>query len=343
MSRTYGLGILGCGDFLRWEHGAIQKSDRVRVAALYDPLTDRAEHYAGKLGGEVVDCAEAVFDDGAVDVVCLFVPPWARCDLMLRAVEAGKHIITTKPLATKLEVADQMLAAVSRSDVSCAVLYRRTAMAEIDTLKAIFESGEIGKLGLYKHDWFHHYPTWNEWATDAERNGGPFMDAMVHNLNIVRHLAAGEACAVTFFSDTHAHPDLRCSDTEAMKVDFECGASAHLFITWAADLEVYSNEGNDREHLDFLQIVSNGGWWITFDRADGKPVVKAVKDGNPKTWPVQPRAGTHYDRFVEALEAGEPPPWDMLDAWKDIKILDEAMNHVGVRRELDLEPNLDST
>ncbi len=337
MKKVYNLGILGCGDFLRWEQGAIQNSERVRVAALHDPFTERAEQYAGILGGQAVDSGDAILEDDEIDIVCLFVPPWVRRELVLLAAEAGKHVITTKPLAVTLGDANDMLAAVNRSPVQCGVLYRRLGMAEIGTLKAVFTAGEIGGLGLYKHDWFHHYPTWNEWATDPDRNGGPFMDAMIHNLNIARYLAAGEACAVTFFSDTHSHRDLRCSDTEAMKVDFTCGAAAYLFITWAADLEVFSNQGNDREHLDFLQIISDRGWWITFERAEGKPVVKAVRDGVPRTWPVQP-GGSYYDAFVEALERGEPVSWDIEDAWKDLKIIHEAANHVGVRCELDLTP-----
>jgi len=37
-----------------------------------------------------------------------------------------------------------------------------------------------------------------------------------------------------------------------MKLDFTENDAAHLFITWAADLALYCEEGNDREHIDLF-------------------------------------------------------------------------------------------
>jgi predicted dehydrogenase len=44
------LGILGCGDFLRWQEEALQASERVEVQAVYDPNRERAESWSERLG-----------------------------------------------------------------------------------------------------------------------------------------------------------------------------------------------------------------------------------------------------------------------------------------------------
>ena len=334
MSTVYPIGILGCGDYLRWEHGNIKKSKRVHAKSLFDPAAERAARYAEFFGTQAVDSADAIFDDDEIQIVLIFTPPWVRKDLVLRAVETGKHIITVKPLAPNLAEATAMVKAVS-GKVNCAVFYRRTGNTQVETLKRIFDSGEIGRLALYREDWLHHYPTWNKWATDPAKNGGPFMDAMVHNLNIARYLAGAEATACAFFSDNHAQ-HLQCNDTESMKVDFEGGASAHLFITWAADLEIYDATKNEREHIDIWYMITDQGWYVTLDGGN----VKASKDGKVKTWPVKGVPGTPYDRFVEALEAGTDQPCGLVDAWKDIAIMDAAARNKGRTVPLDLTPPL---
>ena len=65
------------------------------------------------------------------------------------------------------------------------------------------------------------------------------MDAMLHNLNAARYLMGRRVVGRAFFSDDHTH-SLACDDT-VFKVDFLSRASAHLFITWAAELAVYDS------------------------------------------------------------------------------------------------------
>lgn len=324
--KKHRMGIIGCGDFLRLSVDALKKSTHVDVVALFDLNNDAARKYAAELGGAVVETVDEIFDDADIDIVCIFVPPWARRDLLTRAVGAGKHVLTTKPLGSSVEDCAAMAEAVG-DKVRCCVIYRRTGAAEFETYKSVLDSGEVGKLALMRHDWIHHYPEWNQWATDPQKNGGPFMDAEVHQLNIVRYLMGRPATQCAFFSDNLAHPELKCGDTDFMKIDFEGNGSAYLFITWAADLEVYSKDGNYREHIDITYFVTDKGWRLTTETVEGQRVVQASRNGEIKTWPIQPLPGTVYDRFAQSIDANAPLPTDISDirdAYEDIRILKTA-------------------
>ena len=91
------------------------------------------------------------------------------------------------------------------------------------------------------------------------------MDAMLHNLNAARYLMGRRVVGRAFFSDDHTH-SLACDDTQFLKVDFEQGASAHLFITWAAELAVYDSAKNDREHIDQCFMVTDGCSGMKYER-----------------------------------------------------------------------------
>lgn len=338
MSMKYKIGILGCGDFLRWMSNDILSSGQVAVKALFDPDTARAEKYASLLGGSAVKTADEIFNDPEISIVCLFVPPWIRKDMVLKAAAAGKHILATKPLGSNAEDCAEMVKAVG-DKVKCGIIYRRTGNAMVETLKGIFDSGVIGKLAVYKQDWLHHYPEWNQWATDPKKNGGPFMDAMIHNLNIARYLMGSPVTACTYFSDNYAHA-LMCNDTEFMKLDFAVNGSAHLFITWAADLAVYSKDGNDREHIDIFYMITDQGWRVTEGAVDCKPSIIASRDGQTRHWEIKAPAGTQFDRFAASLAQGSALPSDIpdiLEAYEDIKLLRDAEKNPERKFPVNLE------
>lgn len=326
MSKILKAGMIGCGDFLRWELDSIMNSEVCKVKYTYDLDVEKRMNIASKLDAQAVDNVDVIFNDPEVKIVMIFTPPWVRLDLFKKAVESGKHIITTKPLAPNAKEAQQLFDMVN-GKVSCAVLYGRSGNAFVEMLKTILDSGEIGHLALYKEDWLHHYPTWNNWATDRDKNGGPFMDAMVHNLNKSRFLIGSPVKSINYFSDNFAQ-DLKCNDTECMKLNFENGASSYLFITWAADLEVFDPKGNDRVHYGIDQMITNKGWYITMEDDATGPIIKAVKEKEVKTWKVNPLPTTVYDDIALRIIEGREQNFDIAHALSDIKLMELASKNI---------------
>jgi predicted dehydrogenase len=338
MDKIFNIGIIGCGDFLRLEKDNLLKTQQAKVVSLFDPATQRAEYYAGLLGGKALASADAIIDDPTIDMVGIFVPPWLRKDLFVRAAQAGKHIIVTKPLANSIEAVDAIVDAAT-GPARYAVIYNRTNDPVIEQLKQIFASGEIGKLALYRQDWLHHYPQWNKWALDRSKNGGPFIDAMIHNLNSARYLMGRPAMKATFFSDQLAHPEVLSADTESLKLDFQDGGSALLFITWAADMGLYAQDMNDREHIDMFYMITDQGWRVVLEKHDGRPVIAAHRGLDTKRWLPAPIKRTQFDRFIDAIKSGSSLPGDLASiemAADDIRLLRAAENQIAVPMEVNI-------
>ena len=332
MNSILNAALIGCGDYLRWEIDNLNNSRFFKVKYTFDLDPEKSRTIAGKIGARPVDSDDTIFADQEIDIVMIYTPPWARQDLFQKAAGSGKHIITTKPLAPNLKDAEKLFKTVN-SKVQCAVFYGRTGNAGVEKIKEILDSGEIGKLALYKEDWLHHYPTWNDWATDPEKNGGPFMDAMVHNLNKSIYLTGSGVKSINYFSDNFAQ-SLKCNDTEFMKVNFENGACSYLFITWAADLEVYDPTGNDREHYGILHMITDRGWYITEEENDSGPVIRAKKEDQVKEWVVNPLPHTPYDDVSISIQEGKALKYDISLALNDIRIMDKAFHNITKSTEL---------
>jgi predicted dehydrogenase len=310
-------GLLGAGDFTRIQAPILQKSQRLRVEVVYDPNREAARATAERLGARVAESEGAIFRDPSLEVVLIYTPPFTRRELVEAAVAAGKKIITTKPLAPNLE--DARAIAEATRDGSCLVIYKRTGNAQVQALKKLLDSGEVGDLGLYRHDWIHHYPYWSPWSLDPQKNGGPLVDAMIHNVNTARFLAGREVVAYGYHGYRVSH-DFAIPDTELLVLDFEGGATAHLSITWGADLAIYDRKANDRERIDINYVVTTKGFLVRFEARDGRPMVSATRDGRVLLFPVETPALTLYDRWVEDVEAGRPVESTVQEAFSDIEL-----------------------
>ena len=328
------LGIVGCGDFLRLQEKAIRESRHIEVAAFYNPTRARSEKFAAKWpGSRVAASAEELLDAPDVDMIALFVPPGVRRPLFVRAAQRGKRIITTKPLASTIEDGEEMQRAVEQTGIAAGVIYGRTGSGKVVTLKRLLDSGRFGRLALFKQDWLHHYPQWNTWALDPAKNGGPFMDAMIHNLNIARYLVDRPAIRGTLFSEKLSHPGLPCADTEFLKLDFAGNSSAHLFITWAADLRVDDLSGNYREHVDIWYAITDQGWRISDQVIDGQPRLAFTREGKVETFPLDAISQTPYD----ALATGQP---DAAGCYGHLASVAEALEDIRIIRLTGAQPGV---
>jgi predicted dehydrogenase len=77
---------------------------------------DLAERKAQELGfARATGDWRTLVDDSAVDVVSITTPNAFHPEMAIAALEAGKHVWCEKPMATKLEDAERMLAAARAS------------------------------------------------------------------------------------------------------------------------------------------------------------------------------------------------------------------------------------
>jgi predicted dehydrogenase len=321
---VYRAGLLGCGDFTRIQTPGLLRSERVKVTRAYDPNPEAAKVVSDRLGAAVADSAEAILEDPAIDIALIFTPPFTRRALVEKAVAAGKRIITTKPLASTLE--DARAISDATRDGRCLVIYKRTGDAGIQSLKKILVSRELGDLALYRHDWVHHYPYWAPWALDPKKNGGPLIDALIHNLNTARHLADREVVGFGYHG-YRLTQQFAIPDTELLILDFEGGATAQLFITWAADLAIYDRKANDRERININYVVTSERYLLRFETRDARPMISATRDGHVRLYPVEAHALTIYDRYVDDIEAERPLETSAQEAYRDLELALYATAH----------------
>lgn len=124
---TIRAAVIGCGAFARHQHFPnIDRSERVElVAGCSRSEENRAWVEENYSPAYTTPSAEDVFADDDIDLVILAVPHSVHFELMVQAIEAGKHVLAEKPMTMTMDESYQVCKAVKDAGVKLCVDYNR--------------------------------------------------------------------------------------------------------------------------------------------------------------------------------------------------------------------------
>jgi predicted dehydrogenase len=163
---------------------------------------ERGREAAARLGVECAyDTPEDLVVSDDVDVVHLCTPNHLHAPLSEAALDAGKHVICEKPLATTAAQAERLVAAAERSGRVATVpfVYRYNAMAF--EARARVAAGAIGAVRLvhggYLQDWLSS-PEDDNWRVDPAQGGASraFADIGSHWCDLMEFVTGQRIAAV---------------------------------------------------------------------------------------------------------------------------------------------------
>lgn len=225
-----------------------------RLVGVADPDREAASEAARELGVDRTwsDPLEAVTTD-EVDATVITSPTFTHADLATAALEAGKHVLCEKPLASNLEDARRVKEAVDRSDARFVMAFMRRFDERFVRARERIDAGDIGAPVLVKSTGRGPgLPP--QWAWETELSGGLVAEVNSHDLDTIRWLSGQEFEAVHAWGRAAKRPDLAEEHegfVDVLIANFELshGGLAQLDGACPADYgydartEVYGTEG----------------------------------------------------------------------------------------------------
>jgi predicted dehydrogenase len=109
------------------------------------------------------------------------------------ALQAGKHVLCEKPLATSVEEARQLVAMAARTGRRNCLNHNLRYYPMVQQMRRLCEAGELGEIlvvqGTYSQDWLLYDTDWN-WRVDSVA-GGPsrcMADIGTHFFDMAEHV-----------------------------------------------------------------------------------------------------------------------------------------------------------
>jgi predicted dehydrogenase len=298
-----------------------RKVDHVQVTAIAarDPV--RARAFAAKHGiPQVHDTYAALIEDPTLDAVYNPLPNNLHAEWTIRALQAGKHVLCEKPLASNTEEAMQMAQVAQETGriLVEAFHYRYHPLAA--RMKAIVDGGELGPVRHLETNFCVPFFRRNDIRLRYELAGGALMDLGCYTVNLLRYLAGAEPQVVRAEARRFApQVDQRMS----AELRFPDGRTALLrcafFSFWPrVNVRVVGEAGELHVINPFLPHLWHR---LTVRTAQGR---RSERLSGETTYTHQLRA------FVALLQGGPALPTDAADGIANMRVIDAIYQTAGL-------------
>lgn len=191
-TRPLQLGILGAANIARAFTSGVAPSETVKVAAVASRDAARAESFARECGiPRFHGSYEALLADPAIDAIYNPLPNSLHAEWSIRAMEAGKHVLCEKPLATSAADARAMFAAAKRLGRHLVEAYPYRAQPQTLKLRELLAAGAIGKVRLIHSSFGIVFSDPANIRLRPDVGGGALLDAGSYAVSLAL-LATGE-------------------------------------------------------------------------------------------------------------------------------------------------------
>ncbi len=294
----------------------------VVAVAARDPA--RASAFAAKHGiARVHQSYGDLIDDPEIDAVYNPLPNNLHCEWSIRALEAGKHVLCEKPLASNAAEAERMVlaAALSGKMLIEAFHYRYHPLAA--RMKAVVDSGELGTIRHIETAMCIPLPFPRDIRYRYDLAGGAAMDVGCYTIHLLRFLAGAEPQVVRAEArlagpnvDRWMTADFRFADGRTGRI------TCSLFSAELARLT--ARVRGDRGTLHVLNPIAPQFYHRLTLRTAEHTLVERLH--SEPTYTHQLRA------FVRAVRTEEALPTEAGDGLANMQVIDAVYDHAGLPR-----------
>ena len=261
MDTKLGFAVIGCGRMGLRRIDLVKNHPQAELRCVEDYDNEIARKVGTEVGCDYCSGWESAVSRPDVDCVIVSVPNKFHCDIVIAALEGGKHVFCEKPLARNSIEAQGMVEAAERSQRFLKVGSNLRYFPSVLKAKELLDGNEIGEV-LFARGWIGH-SGWQigTWYSNAEIiGGGTLLDNGCHLVDLYRWFL-GEVESCIGFVSTSLWPISPLEDNAMATFKFTNSKMAFLQSSWTewagyVYLEIYGTEG-------FIRIDNRGQSCIT--------------------------------------------------------------------------------
>lgn len=331
--------IVGCGLFGEIHVKAYTDYARAECVKVFDLNADRAKEVAETYGFEVAGSLDDIAGDESIEAVSIATPDFAHTETALALLEAGKHLLIEKPIATSTDEARQIIAAAKEADRTVMVDFHNRWNPAFLAIKERVEAGEVGEP-VMAYARLSNPLSIPFGMLSWSAKSGPQWFLMPHTVDIVRWLAGcPKALRVTAHGSKGVLRERGADTWDAIQalVQFE-SCFATIETCWILP-ETWPNLIDFRVSLVGTQstcqmVATHQGLTISTPEQFLTPFTAGLADahGRPLGFMVMP-----IKHFVDCILDGQTPLATAADGLAATQIIEAAILSIEEGRTVEID------
>jgi len=256
--RKLGWAIVGLGSLaIHQILPAFAECEKSKVVALVSGHPEKANKLALRYGVDPKNIYnyqnyDSIRDNPAVDIIYIVLPNGMHAEYTIRGFEAGKHVLSEKPMASTPAECQSMIDAARKADRKLMVAYRCRYEPVNQEAIRLARSGELGPTQVILADHGFNIGDPKQWRLNkALAGGGSMMDIGIYSLQAARYLTGEEPTEINAMIFT-SPGDVRFKEVEEtinFQLRFPSGVQANCASSYG-----YSGQNHYR-------VVGTEGWF----------------------------------------------------------------------------------
>jgi UDP-N-acetyl-2-amino-2-deoxyglucuronate dehydrogenase len=326
LARKIRFALTGCGRISGNHFDALEKhAERAELVGVCDidpGALDRAVERTGAPGFRALDTMLANTD---ADLVILATPSGLHSDQAVQVAEAGRHVMTEKPMATRWQDGKRMVHACDLAGVHLFVVKQNRRNATLQLVKRAVEKRRFGRIYMVNINVFWSRPQAYydsaAWRGTWEFDGGAFMNQASHYVDLLDWLI-GPVESVQAYTATLGR-NIQVEDTGVVSIRWRTGALGSMnvtMLTYPKNLEgsitIIGEKGTAR--VGGVAVNRIDHWQF----AEPDPDDEAVERASYETTSVYGFGHPmYYDNVIQSLRGEAAPDTDGREGLHSLEIL----------------------
>jgi predicted dehydrogenase len=171
----------------------LRASERNQLVAVASRSQDTANAYAAEWEiPKAFGSYQAMLDDPGIDVVYNSLPNSMHTEWTIKALQAGKHVLCEKPLATTLEEVDAMQEAAQSTGLYLTEAFMYRHHPQTVQVKEMVQQGAVGKVQVVKGEFTFNMDSSTNVRLFPELGGGSVWDVGCYPISYTRYILDSE-------------------------------------------------------------------------------------------------------------------------------------------------------
>ena len=183
------VALVGVGGMGYCHYLAYKDVDGAEVVAVCDVNMEMLKEKVGADGVRMYESFDELLKCEQVDFIDICTPTYLHAEQSIKAMEAGFHVLSEKPMALNNEETAKILDTVERTGKRYMVAHVVRFGTPYMYLKDAIESQKHGKLIRLSMKRISSIPTWGfeNWFQDINRSGLVCLDMMIHDIDFMQN------------------------------------------------------------------------------------------------------------------------------------------------------------
>lgn len=335
------VAVIGCGSIAKYRHlPEYQAQPNVDILALCDAVKERVQEMAQIYDATPYTNYKDLLKDKEIQAVSICTPNVFHAPMAIEALQAGKHVLCEKPMATTMADAKRMNEAASQSGRILMIGHNQRFVPSHQKARKMIEAGDLGKIYSFRTSFGHSGP--ESWSIEGKESWffkkeqailGAMGDLGVHKADLLRFLLGEEMIEVGAFAETSAKEKANVEDTAVCILRTESGIIGTLAASWSYQKEdnstvIYGEKG-------VLRLEDDPSFSFIVQYHDGRKETHSLGSIQSNDEGEQHDSGV-IRAFIDSIIHKKEPPITGTEGLKSLQVILAAMESNAKRKIIQL-------